>query len=468
MSVAFFISELISLILKTIFYAGPIIFVYWTLGSRISGTSDSNFFVFISIFVLIIWTLFVFGIPSLSTITAVLIVNGLVALIIFCIWLFFYFFSRTIIFFYSNRESKIVQTKNEYFQDTVVMTNYDKYEDLKQSDSILKFSTFYPFPDTGQRKCYDNESEIICPQPYNSFFGQDAQNPRFPRSYTKIGYNGKELSKGAKHQYYGGSWIMTRDNITGLIWSIIPAATCKKRMFPQHRINNDFISSLNNQSFGGYADWRMPTIKEVSSLINSNIYDSGSSTDRFWFPHIVSAYYWSSTIYDSISNPSTAYLVDFSRGSVGISNVLNKNLSLAVRCTHNKEYDLVKDNKDGTVTDPNMGLMWQYEDLPKQLYSWAESLEYASKAQIAGYSDWRLPTRNELHSIVYYPVENINIFGPMYFWSSTTYAKNPKYVWMVDDNGKSNFTDKIESGDIYSYVRLVRSTIEFNNNDPGV
>ena len=32
-----------------------------------------------------------------------------------------------------------------------------------------------PVPDTGQTKCYDDTQEITCPQPGESFYGQDAQ-----------------------------------------------------------------------------------------------------------------------------------------------------------------------------------------------------------------------------------------------------------------------------------------------------
>ena len=32
----------------------------------------------------------------------------------------------------------------------------------------------YVVVDTGQEKCYDNSREITCPQPHESFYGQDA------------------------------------------------------------------------------------------------------------------------------------------------------------------------------------------------------------------------------------------------------------------------------------------------------
>jgi hypothetical protein len=71
-----------------------------------------------------------------------------------------------------------------------------------------------PVPDTGQTKCYDNSIEIACPNPGESFYGQDAQYIVNPQSYTKLDAQGNELSSNAS------SWIMVRDNVTGLIWEI--------------------------------------------------------------------------------------------------------------------------------------------------------------------------------------------------------------------------------------------------------
>ncbi len=56
-------------------------------------------------------------------------------------------------------------------------------------------------------------------------------------------------------------------------------------------------------------------------------------------------------------------------------------------------------NGDGTVTDPDSGLMWaekdSYSDLGKCL-TWHESIIYIKKLNTAGFSDWRIPTIKEL------------------------------------------------------------------------
>ena len=64
-----------------------------------------------------------------------------------------------------------------------------------------------------------------------------------------------------------------------------------------------------------------------------------------------------------------------------------------------------KDNRDGTVTDRATGLMWLLEaplmELePSTHWKPEDFLEILNKKQFAGYSDWRLPTIEELASLM--------------------------------------------------------------------
>ena len=69
-------------------------------------------------------------------------------------------------------------------------------------------------PDTGQTKCYNTSSEILCPNPGEAFYGQDGNYLINPPSYTKLDAVGNDLSDTAT------SWTMVRDNVTGLIWEV--------------------------------------------------------------------------------------------------------------------------------------------------------------------------------------------------------------------------------------------------------
>ncbi len=52
-----------------------------------------------------------------------------------------------------------------------------------------------------------------------------------------------------------------------------------------------------------------------------------------------------------------------------------------------------KDNRDGTITDLNTGLMWQSD--PGEKMTFKQAVAGASKCKLAGYKDWRLPTIKE-------------------------------------------------------------------------
>jgi serine/threonine-protein kinase len=86
------------------------------------------------------------------------------------------------------------------------------------------------------------------------------------------------------------------------------------------------------------------------------------------------------------------------------------------------------DNGNGTVTDSETGLIWQKNPSPERI-TWPEAQLYVAElneASFAGHHDWRLPSNEELESILL-PVENKRrlfldpIFGNQRcFWSATT------------------------------------------------
>jgi hypothetical protein len=126
---------------------------------------------------------------------------------------------------------------------------------------------------------------------------------------------------------------------------------------------------------------------------------------------------------------------------------------------------------NGTVTDSTTGLMWMRCSLGQEwnqntcsgtptITSWADSLKAATSHEFAGYTDWRLPNKNELESILEgscsSPSINTVIFPATpaaYFWSSSPYAAMTKGAWSVDF-GYGTVNATVKSGSIY--VRFVR------------
>ncbi len=106
-----------------------------------------------------------------------------------------------------------------------------------------------------------------------------------------------------------------------------------------------------------------------------------------------------------------------------------------------------RDNGDGTVTDLNTGLMWQQGDdqngpeWPYGYYTWQQAMDYCAALDLAGHSDWRLPARLELLSLVNYgipypgPTIDTRYFPNCrsdLYWSGSTDAYGPDGAWYVD------------------------------------
>ena len=184
-----------------------------------------------------------------------------------------------------------------------------------------------PVPDTGQSKCYDVAGHVItCPSPGQALYGQDANYTINPMSYTKLSDSGGVLSDSA------ASWVMVRDNVTGLIWenkTVDGTIHDKNKTFTWYDSNpatnggyagtpgdgtdtEDFINALNSAHFGGYYDWRLPTINELDSIVNYDIPYPGPTINTTYFPNTVSSFYWSSTTYASYTYD--AWGVSFTNG----------------------------------------------------------------------------------------------------------------------------------------------------------
>ena len=190
-----------------------------------------------------------------------------------------------------------------------------------------------PVPDTGQTKCYNVAGGLInCPLPGMALYGQDANYTINPMSYTKLDGGGNALSSSAT------SWVMVKDNVTGLIWenkTVDGTIHDKNKTFTWYDSNpatnggyagtpgvgtdtEDFIGALNSAHFGGYSDWRLPTINELDSIVNCDIPYPGPTINAAYFMNTVSSFYWASTTY--ASGTSYAWGVNFYGGHVNGSN----------------------------------------------------------------------------------------------------------------------------------------------------
>lgn len=91
----------------------------------------------------------------------------------------------------------------------------------------------------------------------------------------------------------------------------------------------------------------------------------------------------------------------------------------------------------GIVLDKITGLVWQ-RSVSAASYTWTEAKSYCEGLSLAGFSDWRLPTRIELVSLVtgeWNPSIDRDAFPStpaVEFWSSSPSAAFPSTAWVVE------------------------------------
>jgi len=308
-------------------------------------------------------------------------------------------------------------------------------------------------PDTGQSKCYDDHGNEIypCPEKGESFYGQDANYTINPQSYTKLDSQGKELSDSALQ------WAMIRDNITGLIWENKTddgSIHDKTNTYNWEEAQTKLADQLNSEKFGGYSDWRLPNIKELSFIVKRDNYNPSINKD--FFQVTVSDIYWSSTEapYETVSYVRYVHFLD--------GNIYNyyKTYPYFARCVRGEEgwlSDNLVINNNGTVTNASTSLIWQKNT--GGYMNWKDALEYCENLTLAGSSDWRLPNINELQSLADYNKYN-PVISEYYFsdtqsepyWSSTTNAGSAGNAWtLFFNNGGIYYNNKTDN----YYVRCV-------------
>jgi len=125
------------------------------------------------------------------------------------------------------------------------------------------------------------------------------------------------------------------------------------------------------------------------------------------------------------------------------------------------------DNGDNTVTDTKTGLMWIKQhsqlggDFAKQKMTWDDAIKVCKNLEYADHKDWRLPTREELCSIVdlekYDPAIDPIFTNTQndWYWTSTPCAWNQSSAWYVN---LYNGLVSNDSKDNDYYVRPVRSS----------
>jgi len=303
----------------------------------------------------------------------------------------------------------------------------DIHKDEGSEDRSVGNPGTYLIVDTGQNHCYSDLTGIPCPLDGEDYYGQDAQ------------YSGVQAS----YQDNGDGTVT--DFNTGLVWQAAPDLADKVTY-------QQALDSAESLDLAGYDDWRLPTIKELYSLIDFNGSASQNipylDTSFFSFRYgdessgerQIDAQYWSSTAYvgTTLKGNFTVFGVNFADGRIkgypALSSSGREMEAFALYVRGNPDYGVNQftDQRDGTILDLASGLVWQKADSSTPL-KWEGALDYCENLSLGGREDWRLPNAKELQSIVDYSrspqTSGTAAIDPLFsvseleswYWTSTTH-----------------------------------------------
>ena len=120
------------------------------------------------------------------------------------------------------------------------------------------------------------------------------------------------------------------------------------------------------------------------------------------------------------------------------------------------------DNGDGTITDTASGLMWSQATLSKKCVTHAQAETICSGLDLAGHTDWRLPSVEELFLLAdrsrSLPATDTTAFPDTksdWYWTSTPHASDSSDAWFVSfSDGSAYYCLRDGHG---AFVRAVRS-----------
>ena len=253
------------------------------------------------------------------------------------------------------------------------------------------------------------------------------------------GYEQKTLSKTYKDN---GNGTVT-DYVTGLIWQKCSMgtnndATCSGA---PTIVNAGLAVNYCNTLSLASKTWRLPTIKELSTLIDLGKYNP--SIDSTVFPNTGLYLHWSSNI-----GGAAGWTLSFIDG-YGI--LFGNSTALYVRCVSGgttAPIPIYTDLGNSTIKDNRTGLIWQKCTMGQTTpnctggfgyMTWLSANEYCKNLNLAPPRTWRLPNRNELQSLIDYSKSTIPTIDTTFFpntqdkyWSSSTYANNTGLAWIVN------------------------------------
>ncbi len=275
-----------------------------------------------------------------------------------------------------------------------------------------------PFFKTNQTKCYDNSGEITCPAAESSdFYGQE---PNF--SYTA--QNFESVSAG-----------ILKETVSELFWQ---QATPESYGFEKE--DSSFVSACaagssctweeaatycSDLGDGGYNGWRLPTAAEFSTIMDY----AASNRIRSEFTNSNGSYWTQERMLFSSADGTFAYAAS---GTAQVKCVRSDNGSCsAVQCQDAADL-FVLDFDNAVITSSDEIFSFWYFGSPKVSKTWKDALDFCKTADVNGMNKMRLPTVNEIMSLI--DTQNNRSLIPGFtgtVWTSTTLSSDAAKAYAV-------------------------------------
>lgn len=161
----------------------------------------------------------------------------------------------------------------------------------------------------------------------------------------------------------------------------------------------------------------------------------------------------------------------------GHLSAVRSNMPVYVHATGQVKNSAAVENKTGErfteissiiVNDNRTGLMWLKDaDMPSEIITWSDAKQFVANLKIEGYSDWRLPEKEELDELLKTREEELkknfrNIRN--FYWTATEHDKYPQYAWIAGVDGPTlSYNYKTYNNSVWA-VRGSRTAVK---NAPG-
>ncbi|WP_374674141.1 DUF1566 domain-containing protein [Ideonella sp.] len=290
-------------------------------------------------------------------------------------------------------------------------------------------------------------------------FGRDPARPNARDghagfSFEKTGAHGEPLPRQA------ADWSCVRDRVTGLMWEVKTGDGGPRDAGRRFRNQGDgqagdasaYVAEANAAALCGATDWRLPTRRELESLMDFSVPEGGPLLDRAWFPHSPPALHWTSTPAEVHGgSPTYRWAVNFySGGTLWYGGQYGE---FAVRLVRGGATPPQRrwQAAGAELRDRTTGLVWRRcaegqawtgstcNGSPTTFLTIRDAVAHAQGQALSAGQAWRVPNIKELASLAEAGVQRPAIdtaafrgFQTEAYHSGTHWTENPVYSWRIN------------------------------------